>query len=69
MTKFNYTQYSQAINVTGDEPLLRDPRKYRGKGRPRKTDYSPQGEVMVYLQKKINKQYTDYIDKIILEHK
>lgn len=39
-----------------DAPIL-DPYKYKGKGRPKKTDYSPMTEVMSKSYLELNKQF------------
>lgn len=54
----NYIYGEDLLNVT-----LKDPTKYRGKGRPRKSDYSP----LIVIQRKNNILMNKYLDHIAKE--
>ena len=63
-----YTQiFKQEVEITDfyGETYMLDPREYRGKGRPRNTDYSPRTEVVQYLMRLYNTQFNDYLDMLI----
>lgn len=57
------------IQLTNSYPekYVLDSRKYRGKGRPRKTDYTPMIEYMVYMQKISNTLLNNRLNEAMKE--